>query len=295
MNILENLKGTFKNGNAVIKLIFINVAIFAILHVVTLLFQLFNYSGDFLIPYLAVPADIFRLLTRFWTIITYMFLHQGIMHVFFNMLMLFWFGKLFLFYFTEKQLVGLYLIGGIIAAAFYVVAYNLFPYYAPLVPGSLLMGASGSVMAIIVATALRTPDMEVRLLLLGVVKLKYVAAALVLISFFGITSRNAGGELAHLGGALSGFFFIVSLRKGSDITKGVSSISDAVVGLFKPRKLKVRKASGAKKRMTDAEYNQQKARRMQDIDKILDKIKTSGYESLTAEEKRKLFEQGNKN
>jgi len=178
---------------------------------------------------------------------------------------------------------------------FYVVAYNVFPYFEPYVQLSLLMGASASVIAMIVAVAVQSPNMELRMLLIGNVKLKYIAIFAVLTSFFGITSNNAGGEIAHLGGAFAGYIFIVSLRQGKDITKWLNRLLDVVYNLFKPRKLKVvsSKKSG-RSTVSDAEFNMNKARRMAEIDHILDKIKTSGYESLSADEKRKLFEQGKK-
>ena len=137
--------------------------------------------------------------------------------------------------------------------------------------------------------------MEIRLLLLGGVKLKYVAVAIILMSFFGITSRNGGGELAHLGGALAGYLFISFLNKGMDITAWINRIFDAVVNLSKPRKMRVKKvkynATQQTRKMTDEEYNMSKARNMAEIDRILDKIKESGYDSLNADEKRRLFEQ----
>ena len=225
-----------------------------------------------------------------------MFLHEGFMHILFNMLNLFWFGRLFTMYFSEKQLVGLYLLGGLFGAAFYIIAFNIFPYYAPLLHQSLLLGASASIMAIIVATAVCTPNMEMQLLFLGSIKLKYIATVIVLMSFFGLTSDNGGGQLAHLGGALAGYLFVVSLQQGVDLTKGLNWLLDAVYDLFRPRKLKIKPNKTRKTGpMSDAEYNANKARKMAQIDHILDKIKTSGYESLNAEEKKQLFDQGKKN
>ena len=124
------------------------------------------------------------------------------------------------------------------------------------------------------------------------VKLKYIAIAAVLISIFGITSNNAGGQLAHLGGALYGYLFVISLRRGKDYTKGFSKLMDGISDLFKPRKLKIKRSKTSNRKMTDAEFNMDKAKRMKEIDRILDKIKSSGYGSLTSEEKKKLFEQG---
>ena len=294
MNLLENIQQTFRQGNTLIKLIYINAAVFVLFHLIVISLKLFNVPGDFLLQYLAVPADVTQVLYRFWTLLTYMFLHEGFFHLFFNLLCLYWFGKMFLMYFSEKQLVGLYLIGGFLAAAFYIIAYNIFPYYNSLIYSSLLMGASGSVMAIIVATAVKSPNSEMRLLLIGAVKLKYISVAVVLISFFGITSKNGGGELAHLGGAFAGYLFAVSLNKGRDMTKWLNSLIDGLFSLFRPKKMKVSKKSAHynKPQMNDGDYNRNKAERMAEIDRILDKIKSSGYESLSAEEKRKLFEQG---
>ena len=293
MNIIDTIKQAFKQGNSLIKLIYINAGVFILLKLAIIILLLFNISGDGILYYLEIPADLTQLLYRAWTPLTYMFLHEGFLHIFFNMFTLFWFGRIFLMFFSEKQLVGLYLIGGLSAAIVYVVAYNIFPYYAPTLHEVKLLGASGSIMAIIVATAFRSPDMGLQVLFLGNIKLKYIAIFFVLTSLFGITSNNGGGELAHLGGALAGYLFFVSLRQGKDFTKGVSLILDAIFNLFGPRRLKVKVNTNHRRSpMNDAEYNMNKARKMVDIDRILDKIKTSGYESLSAEEKKKLFDQG---
>lgn len=292
MDFIDRIKQLYRQGDALTRLIFLNVAVFVVLQIVLISFRLFNVSAEFILSWLAVPADLFELLSRPWTLISYMFLHERFFHILFNMFALYWFGKLFQMYFNDKQLVALYLLGGLGGAVFYILAYNLFPLFAPSVAFSILLGASGSVMAIILAVAFRAPDMEMRLMFLGAVKLKYIALFVVLASFFGITSENAGGEIAHLGGALVGYIFVVSLRSGKDITRGLNRFIDLLTGLFKPRKLKVKKGGAqAGRKMTDAEYNVSKARRMEDIDRILDKIKTSGYESLTAEEKKRLFDQ----
>ena len=295
MDILENIKQTFRQGNSLIKLIYVNAAIFILIKLTIIILLLFNISGDFIVSYLAIPADLTQLLHRAWTPITYMFFHEGFFHIFFNMIGLYWFGRIFLLFFSEKQLVGLYLLGGLIAALFYVVAFNIFPYYSPLIHESLLLGASGSIMAILLATTIKSPNMELQMLFLGNVKLKYIAIFYVLTSFFGITSANGGGELAHLGGALAGYFFVVSLRQGKDMTKFLNRILDIFTDLFRPRKLRVKQNPYRKNApVSDAEFNMNKARKIAEIDRILDKIKTSGYDSLSADEKKRIFEQGNK-
>jgi CBS domain containing-hemolysin-like protein len=152
------------------------------------------------------------------------------------------------------------------------------------------MGASGSIIAILVASAVRVPNMEMHLLLLGRIKLKWIAIATVVISFFGLTGENGGGEVAHLGGALAGYLFVFFERKGKDITSPINRIIDFFVNLFRTRPKQKTKVYHTQK-MSDAEFNQRKAENEKIIDRILDKIKTSGYESLTTEEKRRLFDQ----
>src|ERR1035437_207448 len=280
MNIFDNIRYTFKQGNSLIQLIYINVAVYVLINLILIIMLLFNQSGSFILSYLAVPSDLKSLLYHAWTPLTYMVLHESFLHILFNMLALFWFGKIFLLYFSEKQLIGLYLFGGFLASFFFVTAFNSFPYYTPYLRQSILLGASGSIMAIIVASAVQSPNLEMQLLFIGGIKLKYIAIVAVLTSFFGITSDNGGGQLAHLGGSLAGYLFVVSLRQGKDLTSGLNRIMDSIHNLFGPRKLKVKHSATRKNApMSDAEFNMNKARKMAEIDKILDKIKTSGYRS----------------
>ncbi len=294
MNFIDLIEQKFRKGDALIRLIFINVAVFVVLQTINILLLLFNQHFSWATDFLAAPANFFFLLQKPWSVLTYMFLHKDLFHILFNMFALYWFGQLFLMYFSQKQLVALYIIGGIMGYVFFAGAYNLFPYFQTAIDNSVILGASGSIMAIILAVATKLPNMEMRMLFVGNVKLKYIAAFVVLTSFFGITSNNAGGEIAHLGGALTGYFFIVSLRQGKDITAWLNKGIDRIYDLLKPRKLKVKKNENyAGHKMSDAEYNQNKANRMKEIDRILDKIKVSGYDSLSADEKKRLFESKN--
>lgn len=296
MDFLENLKLNFKRGDANIRLIYINAGVFLIINLLFLGFKLFVGDGSFILNYLAVPAKLSLLLTHAWTVVTYMFVHEQFFHFFFNALTLFWFGRIFLMFFSQKQLTGLYIMGGFAGALFYVVAYNVFPLFQPALNNSLLMGASASIMALVVATALQSPNMEMQMLLIGNIKLKYIAAFFVLTSLFGIAGENAGGQFAHLGGALAGYIFIVSLRRGRDFTSPVSSVLNHFANWFKPGKMRVKPNPHRTKRtvMSDGDFNAEKAKKAAEIDRILDKIKSSGYESLSTDEKRRLFDQNNK-
>ncbi len=290
MNLIDNLKYTYKNGNMVIRLIYVNVAVFLLVSVFSVVLKLFNLSGLDNTNWFSVPSYPAQLLRHLWTPVTYMFYHQQFFHIFFNMLVLYWFGKIFTMYYSEKQLLSLYLFGGLSGALVYVLAYNVFPFYEAASYYSVLMGASGSIVAILVASAVRAPNMEMHLLLIGRIRLMWIAVITVLISFFGLTSENGGGEMAHLGGALAGYLFVTFEKKGTDITWFINKLIDFVVNLFRPRPRKKPAAFHAQK-MSPEQYNQKKAQDEAEINRILDKIKTSGYESLSADEKRKLFEQ----
>lgn len=288
MDFIQQIKQMFRSGNSMSRLIIVNVGIFIVTAGLRIIFTLFNAHADFFTEIFAVPAHIGTWFFYPWTLVSYMFYHEQIFHILFNMFALYWFSKIFVIYFTEKQLLALYILGGISGAVLYMAAYNIFPYFDQMIMGSRLLGASGAVMAIIVASAVQSPKLELRFLLIGNVKLQYIAMAAVLISFFGITSSNAGGEIAHLGGALFGYLFVVSLRSGKDITAWLNKTIDALMGIFKPKKLKIR-PNKSNVKMNDATYNVHKKKQMEDVDRILDKIKKSGYESLTAEEKNRLF------
>lgn len=290
MNIFSSLKQNFNSGSSVIRLIYINIGIFVVFYLFQLILTLFDIPLFQLSSFISVPSNLQQLLVKPWTLISYMFFHENFFHILFNMFALYWFGKLFLIYFNEKQLTALYVIGGLAGAAVFILSFNIFPFFIHHFPQTVLLGASGSIMAIITAVAFQVPDLEMQMMFIGRIKLKWIAVFFILTSFFGITSNNAGGELAHLGGALTGYLFVVSLHKGKDFTKGLNRFIDVIYSLFGRKKLRVVKNQKGKK-MTDADFNRQKARNMEEIDRILDKIKKSGYDSLSNDEKRKLFEQ----
>lgn len=291
--IIDEVKDTFKHGNMLTKLIYVNLGVFLAVKILDGIFGLFVIgSENTLVEWLAVPADLSQLLYKPWTVFTYMFLHQGFLHILFNLLWLFWFGKIFLEYLTGKQLLNVYLLGGISGAALYILAFNLFPAFSEVLPISIALGASAAVLAIVVATAVYVPDYTVYLMFLGQVKLKYIALVSVLLDLVLLMDGNAGGHIAHIGGAIFGWFYITQLRKGKDISSGFGKTLDGFASWFKPKKnLKVTYKRGE----TDLDYNKRKKTEQKDIDKILEKIAKSGYESLTKSEKEILFRQSMNN
>jgi len=300
MDIIQEIKNAYKKGTILIKLIYINVAIFLVLNIIYLFFFLFNVKAGLLDPieWLALPAYVDTLIFRPWTLISYMFLHEEFFHILFNMLFLFWFGSILVRYFGQKRLLSIYLLGGISGGLLYILLYNIFPVFSEIVPYSRALGASASVMAIIVAIAVYKPDYAIHLLFLGPVKLKWIAIFYVGIDIISIRSANAGGHIAHLGGALFGFLYIMQYRKGNDWAMNFSRFLDKVVNFFKPNpKLRTtyrRKDKKGNPPRDDIQYNRYKREEQEEIDRILDKISKSGYDSLTKKEKETLFKMKDK-
>ena len=282
----------FKNGNSLMQLIYINVGIFLLVHISAVFLKLFNFEViGFVDNYMQLPSSWADFLHKCWTLITYMFLHLKIWHIVFNMLMLFWFGQIFLQSFSKKQLIGLYLLGGIAGGLFYVLCYSVLPFFAD--KSAILCGASASVTAIIIAAAFAVPNMPLRLLFIGEIKLKYIAFASVLLSVLGVTGDNAGGEIAHLGGAVMGWLWFVLLKKNVDLARPFDKIITFFVDVFDFDKKRERKMKPKMKFhyvKSDAEYNQERARNNAEMDKILDKIRLNGYATLSEKEKKRLFD-----
>lgn len=289
--IITDFKNTFQRGNIHIRLIYINAGCFIITTLIKVLLQLFNRANENLFQWGELPASIDRFISQPWSIITYMFMHAGIMHLLFNMLWLYWFGALFLQFFSAKHLRGVYILGGIFGGVLFIASYNIFPYFAPIISYSFMLGASASVLAIVAAAAYREPNYPIRLFIVGTIRLKYLAIIAILTDLLFITSENAGGHIAHIGGALSGLWFAASLSKGWDITVWINKPLDFILSIFngKPRKAKMKIHYGSDKEK-DYQYNANKKHQSEEIDRILDKLKKSGYESLTTEEKKSLFD-----
>lgn len=290
-DFFTDLKRSFRSGSILTKLIYLNVGLFILIKLAGVVLLLFNVNSSFLLSYLELPSSPVLFLYIPWTVISYMFTHYEVLHILFNMLWLYWFGKLFLNFFTPRQLGGVYLLGGITGAVFFMLAYNLFPYFRMVAPYSSLIGASASVMAIVFAVSFYRKDLEINLLFIGRVKLIYLAVFTFLIDLLAITSQNAGGHIAHLGGALFGIWFASRMRIGKDLTAPMNRILDKIINLGKPkRKMHV----SYRRSETDQEYNARKHAESEQLDIILDKLKRSGYNSLSAEEKKKLFDASKK-
>ncbi|HVN57616.1 MAG TPA: rhomboid family intramembrane serine protease [Bacteroidales bacterium] len=294
MGLWQDIKTTFRKGNSLIRLIYLNIAIFLVISVISIIgFLLVNDAlSNQAILFLSVPSSLNSLLVKPWTLITYMFTHREILHILVNMLWLYWFGMIFLEYFDQKKLVGVYILGGLAGAVTYVISYNIFPAFASQVESSIpLLGASASVMAIVIAAAAYVPDYTVTLFLFGRVKIKYIAIVIFILTSVLDFSVNSGGKLAHIGGALLGYIYTLSYRRGTDLTKWLNRLLDRIMTLFRPRKkLKVT----YKKAADDYEYNRIKVQNQEQINRILDKISKGGYDSLTREEKDMLFRESQK-
>lgn len=293
-----NWKYKLKTATVVEKLIGLNVLIFVFFFVFRTLAFLFQFPDDFLMQWLVFPKDLFEFILKPWSIITYSFLHGGIWHILSNMLILYFSGIYFLNYFSPKRLLNYYFLGIIVGALVYMLSYNLFPAFAN-TGRSYLIGASAGVMAVLVGIATHIPNMRVRLLLLGSIKFWYIAAFLVLLDVIQIPMGNAGGHLAHLGGALLGYTYTKQLQKGNDIGSWWEKIMDFFVGLFqtseKKPKMKTVYRNGSKpaaKAPSSRKSRLSKTEKQKRIDDILDKISKSGYDSLSKEEKDFLFKAG---
>lgn len=293
MDIWTKLKYTFKTGSALTRLIYVNAGVYIAYLLLRLIFMLFDLQIDNpIISYGAIPSDFEALAQKPWTAFSYMFVHQDFFHILFNLLWLYWMGQIFLSYLDGKKLLSVYLLGGISGALFYVLAYNTFPAFKNI--SGLAIGASASVYAITFAIAYLVPNYTLRLFLFGPVKLKYLAVIPLVIDILSIPAGNAGGKIAHLGGAAFGLLFSIQYSKGKDFTGWFQKLINSIQKLFKPKSnLKV---TYSKKTSTiEQAYRDQKAYNQKEVDRILDKIAKSGYKSLTKEEKETLFKMSQKN
>jgi membrane associated rhomboid family serine protease len=296
--IFNEFKNAFQRSNhAHVQLIVINVAVFLALGVMYVFSKIFGADAIFTLLHdqFTIPPQLAEYLTRPWTLFTYSFAHSltDIFHILFNMLALYWFGKLFIEYLGSDKLTAIYILGGISGGLLYLIMFNTIPYFIEASNFSGMVGASAAVYAIMVATAVLLPDYTFFLLFLGPVKIKYIVFFYIVVSFIGSVGPNAGGNIAHLGGALMGFIYMKQLQAGVNWGGWITGTLDWVSSLFSPRpKVKVtyrkEESNSRKKPSSKATTNLSKISQ-DEIDAILDKISDGGYESLSKEEKEKLF------
>ena len=287
-NILEGLKSFFLQKTALSRLMQINIVIWLICLFISVFTWLFNVSDiSFVTKLFAVPSDISLLAEKPWTVFTYMFLQEAFWHLFFNMLMLYYGGKIFLQYFSQKQLLLTYIFGGLVGALFFILAFNAFPVFENMKGQAVALGSSASVLSILIAAATYRPDYTLNLFLLGQVKMKWVAIIFVVVDFLSISKGNSGGHIAHLGGALWGFLYAFMLKNDFDIYK-----------IFKKKaKIRIKTVNSEnyhQRPKTDEQYNVERAMEQEEIDRILEKIAKNGYSSLNDREKEFLFRQSKK-
>jgi membrane associated rhomboid family serine protease len=297
--IIEDIKLSIRNDNPVTRLIIINVTVFLIISALQILWlfsarsMFMSTLKDVLVFNLSMPMSFTRFLHRPWTLLTHIFTQEDLPHILWNMLALFWFGKLLAYYTATKKIIPLYIMGGITGGLVSMLAIETIPMFHGYT-GQSLVGASAGVTAIIVATAALIPDVKMNLFLIGPVKLLYVAVFVIFISVLNMASdANVSGNISHLGGAAMGYSFIVQYKKGRDMSKWINQFFDWVRGLFK-RKTKSRMKVAHKRAMPDQQQHINRREHQQTVDEILDKISKSGYESLTKTEKDILFKASNK-
>mgnify|MGYP000256471320 CR=1 FL=1 len=282
MSFIEDIKARYKGGNIVEKLIYINVGIFIISLLLPVLFGLYRSNGNFVFDWFSLDDNFTSLLTKPWTIITYGFLHDGFIHILFNLITLYFIGNLFIEYFTQKQLLTFYILGTFFGGLLYLISHNYFPLFEG--KRSLLVGASAGISAIFIGITTYIPNYQLKIRFIGYVKLWHLAAIWLALNILSLSGGNAGGHFAHLGGAIFGFLH-VNQASNKEITI-FNKISSFFKQKEKPLKTVYKSPKSSVKKETKTSFNQKQ------IDSILDKISKSGYDTLTKEEKAFLFKQG---
>ncbi len=277
-SISQDIRSAFNYGNMVVKLLIINIGVF----VVTALIGAFapGFYHTSILPYLAMPGDVSTLMYRPWTLLTHMFLHQGVWHLAGNMIILYWMGNIAGDLLGDRKILPVYIMGGLVGAIFYLISYQLMPSI-----GSYALGASAAALAVTFMAVAIAPDYIVHLILVGAVKIKYIGLAIFLLDIIGSAgSANAGGHLAHLGGTLFGLLFVGLLRNGTDLS-AIFYKKDTSSRRKNPNLRIAHKSENNRKTQSQTKTSDS----ISEVDRILEKIKRQGYESLTDEEKEVLY------
>jgi membrane associated rhomboid family serine protease len=289
-SIWEDMKEMLRSGTMLTRLIVINIIVFVVIGV--FIQYLFKPIYPGVLDYLALSSDIVWNLKHPWVFITHMFMHAGLYHIFWNMLLYYWFGTIVGDLVGDKKILPLFIYGGLMGAVIYLIS------AAFILPQQLAghaLGASAAVMATVIAAAVIAPDYKIRLILIGPISIKYIAVILLIIDLIGTTGMsNTGGHFAHLGGALFGWFFASNLKRGNDLSIGFNKFMDRILQLFQgssaagKTRLKVSHKSRKKTKKTSSSSKHEKDLQTR-VDEILDKINEKGYDQLTEEEKEFLF------
>lgn len=296
--IFDDFRREFsKSENALVKIILINTVVFLSLLLVKVISTLSQSPETYgwLIDLIRLPAEPQKFLYKPWTLITYFFAHEDIFHILFNLLFFYWFGRLVVEYLGARRLVALYLLGGIAGGLAYMLIFNLLPYFQADVASSRMLGASAAAFSVAVGASTLLPNYTFHLLFLGPIRIKYIAFFYIVLSLAQSIGPNAGGNLAHLGGAIIGYLFIKLLQNGTDIGRPVYAVMEVWGRLFKkrpPMRVTYREKQVYRNTTiysTSSATSSIEIPDQDEIDTILDKISRSGYESLTKEEKQKLF------
>jgi len=289
MSIAQEIKDSFKYGSVLTRLIYVNIGIFLLFKLIQFVLVLGGNSPENIKPFLyyfTVPSNLLELLLKPWTIVTYMFAHNDFFHLLFNILYIYWFGRIFMSIIGERLLLRVYFLGGLSGAALYILSFNIIPTFTNIYGYSEMLGASASAMAILFTVSRNQPDYKVNLLFFGPVKMKYIALVALILDLISISNMsNTGGHIAHIGGAIFGLIFGKMILDGK-ITYPSEKKQVWNFSFKKRKKLKVMH----RRPLTDMEYNVIKIQRKQEVDRILEKIKQSGYDSLSNEEKKMLFD-----
>ena len=286
----------FKKQNIVIKLLIVNIAVFLVINLFYVILYLFKGADghEFFLEILGIPSDIKKLLFRFWTPFTYMFVQFSFWHILGNMLWLYFLGIILLRFINEDDFFALYVLGGLSGAVMFIFAFNIFPVFSDVKIFSKAIGASASVTAIVVALATMKPKEEIYIFGLFKIKMVYIAIFILVYDIFLLTSDNAGGHFAHIGGAIYGYFFGKYYIQGKNIQAKFAQFLARVFSFDFRSKTKFTVIKNNLHTRDDLKYNKTKTEIKVEIDRILDKISRSGYKSLSKKEKNFLIEYGDK-
>lgn len=290
--MLDDLKNLFRGNNFIGQIILINAIVFLIENLIS---NLIPDAGSQIIRWFAMHSYLPSVLTSPWSIVTYMFFHGSFQHLFWNMIMLYWFGRIVNDFMGKQRLIGLYFLGGIAGAIFYLAVYSFRMLSGEGAVDIPLVGASAGIMALVAFAGFKFGDYRMNLLFIGPVPLRYVALGLFVMNTVLDFSMNTGGKMSHLGGAALGFFYYRNLNNGKDFLIGFSGLYDRFLSLFKrtPKLRVMRNETKISNAHTHKSSDKPHAETQAKTDAILDKISKSGYENLSKEEKEFLFKMSN--